>query len=117
MQYNDNRTLSINFQVFQDWILGHEHDLSISQRGRGDRNSTVLTCMLMTDFFHQELTTVWKSLYDTSGTGYNVLAFGYGPGDHWRYEIGSAFFYSYVRVQEPAYFDKDMFYFRLKYEW
>jgi hypothetical protein len=121
MKYNDARKLDLTFQVFQDWILKHERDLVISGRGKGDRNTTSLTIQLMTYWFKQELTTVWKSLYDTSGYGYNVLSVVYGPGQHWRYEAGSMFFYSYTSwhpsSREFNSVDKDCFYFRLKYQW
>lgn len=121
MKYNDARKLDLTFQVFQDWILRHQRELVISGRGKGDRNTTSLTIQLMTYWFKQELTTVWKSLYDTSGYGYNVLSAVYAPGDHWRYEAGSMFFYSYTSwhpsSREFNSLDKDCFYFRLKYEW
>ena len=118
MKYNTNRALTINAQVFQDWILNHSHTLIVSGRGRGDKNSTAMSMMLQTDWFRQELTTTWTGLYNTSGTGYNVVDFSYAPGDHWRYQIGCMFFYSFISwTKEGASYDKDMLYFRLKYEW
>jgi hypothetical protein len=118
MKYNANRSLTINAQVFQDWILNHSHTLVVSQRGRGDRASTAMSLMLQTDWFRQELTTTWTGLYNTSGTGYNVVDFSYAPGDHWRYQIGCMFLYSFTQwSQESGSYDKDMLYFRLKYEW
>jgi len=117
MRLTGHRSLSITFQIFQDWIMNHEHDLSISGRGRGDKNVTTFTLQCMTDFMKQTLTVVTKNLYDTSGTGYNVISTVYGPGDHWRYELGFIQFYSWVDwAQESASHDKDFIYFKLRYE-
>ena len=118
MKYNDGRVLSVTFQFFEDWILRHSRDLSISGRGRGDRNVTGFSLQLQTTWFHQELTTTSTSFYDASGTGYNGIDFTYAPGDHWRYQTGFLFFYSFTQWdQEANSYDKDMFYFRVKYEW
>jgi len=121
MKYNDARKLDFTFQVFQDWILKHEHDLVISGRGVGDRNDTAFTTQLMTYWFKQELTTVYKGLYDTSGYGYNVASLLYAPGDHWRYETGYMHFYTMTSKlpssREANSYTKNSFYFRLKYEW
>ena len=117
MKLTGYRSITYTFQVFQDWIFNHDHDLSISGRGRGDRNVTTLTFDTMCDFMKQTLTVVTKNLYDTSGTGYSVIAMVYGPGDHWRYDLGYINFYSFVDwEQESASHDKDFVYFKLRYE-
>ena len=118
MQYNDHRKLDITFQVFQDWILDHSRDLKVSNRGIGDRCSTAVSLSVSTMWFNQAVNTNWKSLYYDSGTGYNVFDVLYMPGDHWRFTVGAFFAYSFTSwTQEPASYDKDMFYFRIKYEW
>ena len=121
MKYNDARKLDFTFQVFQDWILKHEKDLVVSGRGVGDRSDTTFTLQLMTYWFKQELTTVYKGLYDCSGYGYNVASLLYAPGDHWRYEAGYLHFYDLTSKlpsgREANSYTKDSFYFRLKYEW
>jgi hypothetical protein len=62
--------------------------------------------------------TTYTGYYDTTGTGYNCLDLFYGADDHWRFSVGSMFFYSFVSwKKEPAQFDKDCFYFKVKYEW
>ena len=118
-QYNENRVIDFSVQVFQDWILGHQRNLALQPgRGAGDRSTTAFTALFMTHWYHDEFLVVYKTLYDTSGTGYNIAAVNYAPGRHWRYEIGCMFFYSLVNhAQEPNSFDKDSLYFRLKYEW
>jgi hypothetical protein len=117
MQLTGNRALQVTFQLFQDWVINHEKDLSIRGRGRGDNNVTTFTLQCMTDFMKQTLTVVTRNLYNTSGTGYNSISTVYGPGDHWRYELGVIQFYSWVDVsQEDASKDKDFLYFKLRYE-
>jgi hypothetical protein len=117
MQYNKGRTFACNVQIFQDWILQHERALD-TQRGKGDRNSTALSLMLQFDWFDMTVMTTYTGYYDTTGTGYNCLDLFYGADDHWRFSVGSMFFYSFVSwKKEPAQFDKDCFYFKVKYEW
>ena len=121
MQYNDNRKLDLGFQLLQDWIIGHSRDMNVSGRGLGDVNKTVITQNVQTTWRRQEFTTTFQNLYNFTGKGYLVFDFLYAPGDHWRWSWGCLYYWT--NLSHTAYdnernnYDKDCFYFKLKYEW
>lgn len=123
LKYTSGQKLDAQVQLFQDWILEHSHDLVVSNRGRGDKSSTSITCMLQQALFHQEVMVTWSESYNCTGKGYNVIDLFYAPGDHWRYDAGFYSAWTSVRYfhgtsyEGSSYADKQMVYFRLKYEW
>lgn len=121
MKYNDNRKLDLTFQILQDWIIGHQHDMNVSGRGIGDQMRTVVTSSIQTSWRRQEIMTTFQNNYNFTGKGYQIFDFFYGPGDHWRFSVGCIFYWTRLTHQayynERGNYDKDCVYFKLKYEW
>ncbi|HUT84793.1 MAG TPA: DUF1302 family protein [Thermodesulfobacteriota bacterium] len=121
MQYNDNSKLTLGVQLLQDWIIGHSRDMNISGRGMGDVCRTMVTTNVQSAWRRQEIMTTFQNKYDFTGKGYQVFDFLYAPGDHWRFSWGCLFYWTNLSHtsydNERGSYDKDCFYFKLKYEW
>jgi hypothetical protein len=124
LKYTNFQKLNFTVQFFQDWILNHDHKLQISGRGPGDKSSTTATMMLRQSLLKQTVMAVFRTLYNFSGYGYQAVALSYAPGSHWRWEAGGIFFWSRhmsstgagETQQERNSYDKDLFYFKTRYE-
>jgi hypothetical protein len=80
--------------------------------------------MLRQSLLKQTVMAVFRTLYNFSGYGYQAVALSYAPGSHWRWEAGGIFFWSRhmsstgagETQQERNSYDKDLFYFKTRYE-
>lgn len=120
-KWNHSRSYFISCQMFQKYIMNHNHDL---MTGMGtDKSQTTFTLLVNTGFFGDTVNPGCLIAYCTSGYGFALpnVAFKYGPdlneSDHWRFIIGGDFLWGSTKKEGTGSIrDHDQIYVKLRYE-
>jgi hypothetical protein len=112
-----NGVLDTSFGWFEQYRLGDVHEIRRTF-GYKQRSQTGFTITTRTSLRNNELTPVFRMLWNTRKWGYIVCALRYTPGAHYRYEIGYQFFHArnVWDAREAQAKHKDSLYLRIGYE-
>jgi hypothetical protein len=107
------------FGVFGGYWVGNVHRVWQWSNSYGYKSNTFLTFMLRGGFRHNEFIPVLRAQYNPKNFGYVAPGISYMPGKHFRFELGSIWFYAKNPAvhREAAVEDRDMVYTRIRYEY
>ena len=106
------------FGVFGGYWIGNVHRVWQWSNTYGKKNNTFLTLLIRGGLRHNEITPTLRVQYNPQNFGYVSPGISYMPGKHFRYEVGSIWFWAHDPAdhREAATEDRDMAYIRARYE-